>query len=170
MRQRVMIAMALACSPRVLIADEPTTALDVTIQAQILRLMTEMRERTGTSIILITHDLGIVAQTADRVVVMYAGEVVESADVRQILREPLHPYTIGLLRSLPRLDGDTDKLYNIPGGVPSVRDYPKGCRFSPRCDRVMGRCAEQKPKLVSLGGRTVKCWLYDGDGRGDARG
>ena len=121
MRQRIMIAMALACRPKILIADEPTTALDVTVQAQILRLMIELKEKTGTAIILITHDLGIVAQIADRVNVMYAGETVESADVRSIFREPLHPYTVGLLKSLPKINEERDKLYNIKGAVPSPK-------------------------------------------------
>lgn len=170
MRQRVMIAMALACNPRVLIADEPTTALDVTIQAQILRLMIDLKNKTGTSIILITHDLGIVAQIADRVTVMYAGEAVENADVRSIFREPLHPYTIGLLRSLPKINVEQEKLYNIVGSVPSHMNYPKGCRFSPRCERVMARCALEKPDLFPITGeREVRCWLYEGETK-DERG
>jgi oligopeptide/dipeptide ABC transporter ATP-binding protein len=162
MRQRVMIAMALACNPKVLIADEPTTALDVTIQAQILRLMMELKERTGTSIILITHDLGVVAQVADRVVVMYAGEAVETASVRSILQDPLHPYTVGLIRSLPRIDLEQEKLYNIAGTVPSPKNYTKECRFSPRCERVSEKCRTQKPALVAIGDRQVRCWHYCG--------
>ncbi|MCC8185483.1 ABC transporter ATP-binding protein [Cloacibacillus porcorum] len=168
MRQRIMIAMALACRPKILIADEPTTALDVTVQAQILRLMIELKEKTGTAIILITHDLGIVAQIADRVNVMYAGETVESADVRSIFREPLHPYTVGLLKSLPKINEERDKLYNIKGAVPSPKNYPQGCRFSPRCERAAEKCRSQKPGLFAVGeGRCVRCWLYeDKEGKG----
>ncbi len=161
MRQRVMIAMALACNPRILIADEPTTALDVTIQAQILRLMVDLKEKTNTSIILITHDLGIVAQIAQRVMVMYAGESVETADVKSVFKNPLHPYTIGLLESLPKINKDQEKLYNIRGTVPSPKDYPAGCRFSPRCDHCQEKCRNKKPPLIDLGdGRQVRCWLY----------
>ena len=168
MRQRIMIAMALACRPKILIADEPTTALDVTVQAQILRLMIELKEKTGTAIILITHDLGIVAQIADRVNVMYAGETVESADVRSIFREPLHPYTVGLLKSLPKINEERDKLYNIKGAVPSPKNYPQGCRFSTRCERAAEKCRSQKPGLFAAGeGRCVRCWLYeDKEGKG----
>ena len=161
MRQRVMIAMALACNPRILIADEPTTALDVTIQAQILRLMNDLKEKTNTSIILITHDLGIVAQIAQRVMVMYAGESVETADVKSVFKNPLHPYTIGLLESLPKINRDQEKLYNIRGTVPSPKDYPAGCRFSPRCDHCQDKCRNEKPPLIDLeDGRQVRCWLY----------
>lgn len=161
MRQRVMIAMALACNPRILIADEPTTALDVTIQAQILRLMIDLKEKTNTSIILITHDLGIVAQIAQRVMVMYAGESVETADVKSVFKNPLHPYTIGLLESLPKINRDQEKLYNIRGTVPSPKDYPAGCRFSPRCDHCQDKCRNEKPPLIDLeDGRQVRCWLY----------
>ena len=161
MRQRVMIAMALACNPRILIADEPTTALDVTIQAQILRLMIDLKEKTNTSIILITHDLGIVAQIAQRVMVMYAGESVETADVKSVFKNPLHPYTVGLLESLPKINRDQEKLYNIRGTVPSPKDYPAGCRFSPRCDHCQDKCRNEKPPLIDLGdGRQVRCWLY----------
>ena len=161
MRQRVMIAMALACNPRILIADEPTTALDVTIQAQILRLMIDLKEKTNTSIILITHDLGIVVQIAQRVMVMYAGESVETADVKSVFKNPLHPYTIGLLESLPKINRDQEKLYNIRGTVPSPKDYPAGCRFSPRCDHCQDKCRNEKPPLIDLeDGRQVRCWLY----------
>ena len=164
MRQRIMIAMALACKPKILIADEPTTALDVTIQAQILRLMIDLKERTNTAIILITHDLGIVAQIADRVIVMYAGEAVESADVRSIFKDPLHPYTGGLLDSLPKINEEQDKLYTIVGSVPSPRNYPVGCRFAPRCEKAVDRCHTDKPGLVRMGGREVRCWLYSDEG------
>ena len=141
MRQRVMIAIALACNPKILIADEPTTALDVTIQAQILRLLSDLKKKTNTAIILITHDLGIVAQIAENVMVMYAGEAVEYADVKSIYREPLHPYTIGLLKSIPKMTEDRDKLYNIKGTIPSPNNYPKGCRFAPRCEYKIGRAS-----------------------------
>lgn len=168
MRQRVMIAMALACRPKILIADEPTTALDVTIQAQILRLMIELKEKTNTAIILITHDLGIVAQIAQRVMVMYAGQAVEYADVKSVFKAPLHPYTRGLLNSLPKINQEQDKLYNIKGAVPSPKDYPQGCRFSPRCERCLDKCHGEKPPLFSLAdGRRVRCWLYEKEGRAD---
>lgn len=162
MRQRIMIAMALACKPKILIADEPTTALDVTIQAQILRLLIELKEKTNTAIILITHDLGIVAQFATNVIVMYAGEVVENADVRSIFRKPLHPYTEGLLKSIPKISEDQEILYNIKGALPSPRDYPKGCRFAPRCEKKTGVCLDSKPDLISLhGGRKVRCHTFE---------
>ncbi len=148
MRQRVMIAMALACNPKILIADEPTTALDVTIQAQILKLMDDLKKKTKTAIILITHDLGIVAQIAQNVMVMYAGEVVEYSDVRSIFKNPLHPYTIGLLESIPKLNEEKEILYNIKGNVPTPKDYPKGCRFFSRCERAKIQCRDEKPTLL----------------------
>ncbi len=162
MRQRIMIAMALACNPKILIADEPTTALDVTIQAQILRLMSDLKEKTNTAIILITHDLGIVAQIAKNVMVMYAGEAVEYGDVHSIFINPLHPYTIGLLESIPKLNDEKEKLYNIKGTVPNPRDYPKGCRFAPRCDKVIDKCINEKPPLKEVGNnRKVRCWNHE---------
>jgi oligopeptide/dipeptide ABC transporter ATP-binding protein len=165
MAQRVMIAMALACVPELLLADEPTTALDVTIQAQILDLMLEMREKMGTSIILITHDLGVIAELAERVAVMYAGEIVEQAEVGELFDHPLHPYTQGLIGSIPILGKIKDKLDVIPGNVPNLINLPAGCRFAPRC---MARikyglkiCADAKPDLVeTMPGHTVRCWLY----------
>lgn len=163
MRQRIMIAIALACNPKILIADEPTTALDVTIQAQILRLISDLKKKTNTAIILITHDLGIVAQIAENVMVMYAGEAVEYADVKSIYREPLHPYTIGLLKSIPKMTEDKDKLYNIKGTIPSPKNYPKGCRFAPRCEQAMEICMNEKPNLIQLdNGRKIRCWKYKG--------
>ena len=160
MRQRVVIAMALACEPEILIADEPTTALDVTIQAQILQLMNDLRERTGTAILLITHDLGVVAQTCDRVVVMYAGQKVEEAPVRDLFHNPSHPYTRALLRSIPR-SGKKEKgkrLETISGIVPSLFDMPKACRFADRCDCVQDQCRSDMPEIVSLGEqRAVRC-------------
>ena len=163
MRQRVMIAMALACNPKILIADEPTTALDVTIQAQILKLMAGLQEKTQTSIILITHDLGIVAQIARNVMVMYAGEEVEYADVRTIFKDPRHPYTIGLLKSIPSINEERDTLYTIKGMVPSPRDLPKGCRFAPRCEHACQRCLEERPPIFDVGnGHRVRCWNCQG--------
>ena len=162
MRQRVMIAMSLACDPRILIADEPTTALDVTIQAQILCLLNDLKRETGTAIILITHDLGVVAETADKVMVMSAGEVVEYADTHPLFRQPLHPYTLGLLESIPKINVKADRLYNIKGMIPAPKDYPKGCRFAPRCEHCQTRCFEEKPPLFDMGeGRKVRCWKYE---------
>ena len=168
MRQRVMIAIALACNPRLLIADEPTTALDVTIQAQILDLMDKLKAEMGMSIILITHDLGIVAETAQRVIVMYAGEIVEEAKVHALFGEPMHPYTRGLLHSIPRVDKRAlkrRKLEAIPGVVPSMLDLPRGCRFAPRCQYSMSVCLEDAPPLFEKkGGHKVRCWLSESKG------
>lgn len=164
MLQRVMISMALAPEPSLLIADEPTTALDVTIQAQILELMNELKRRIGTSIILITHDLGVVAETCDRVAVMYAGVIAEVGDVREIFTHPLHPYTQGLIASLPRLDNPDKKLDSIPGSVPNLIRPPAGCRFHPRCPHVMDRCKVERPPMIQQGaGHAVACWLYQGE-------
>jgi peptide/nickel transport system ATP-binding protein len=159
MRQRVMVAMALACKPKLLIADEPTTALDVTIQAQILDLMRTLREETGTAIILITHDLGVVAELADDVVVMYAGRIVERATVAALFAEPQHPYTVGLLGSIPRLDIEQDRLAAIEGQVPNPLPPVAGCRFHPRCPFVIERCRHEDPPLIDLGnGHESACW------------
>jgi peptide/nickel transport system ATP-binding protein len=165
MAQRVMIAMALACEPELLIADEPTTALDVTIQAQILDLMRDLREQTGTAIVLITHDLGVVAEMCDRVAVMYAGEIVEYTDVQALFKDPLHPYTRGLIASIPVVGEERDDLAVIPGTVPNLIDLPKGCRFAPRCaarieeDVVMA--TDVHPVLLPVRpGHDVRCWLY----------
>ncbi len=159
MRQRVMIAMALSCNPALLIADEPTTALDVTIQAQILDLLHELQARLGMAILLITHDLGVIAEIADDVLVMYAGKIVESAPVAAIFADPQHPYTIGLLGSIPRLGEYRDRLATIEGSVPSPANQPKGCRFSPRCPFADAQCREQQPPLRTLGaGHQVACW------------
>ena len=161
MRQRVMIAMALACNPSILIADEPTTALDVTIQAQIMHLLNDLQKDNKTSIILITHDLGVVAQIAQRVMVMYAGKAVEYANVEEIFKNPLHPYTEGLLKSIPMPTDKKDTLFSIKGNIPSPKDYPEGCRFSSRCDKCMKKCPIQEPPLVEMpDGRKVRCWLY----------
>lgn len=159
MRQRVMIAMALSCDPKLLIADEPTTALDVTIQAQILRLMLRLKEDLGTAIMLITHDLGVIAQTADKVAVMYAGRIVEMAEVATLFRSPCHPYTIGLLGSIPLLNESRDRLHTIPGAVPNLMELPPGCRFHPRCDAAKDICRESDPPLVDLdSGHWACCW------------
>ncbi len=159
MRQRAMIAMALACEPRLLIADEPTTALDVTIQAQILELMRTLQEETGTAVILITHDLGVVAEVADEVVVMYAGRVVERAPVARLFEEPQHPYTVGLLGSIPRLDADQERLASIDGQVPSPLNPPRGCGFAPRCPFADAHCHAVAPALVPVGASHVAaCW------------
>jgi oligopeptide/dipeptide ABC transporter ATP-binding protein len=161
MRQRVMIAMALACNPKLLIADEPTTALDVTIQAQILELMKKLKVEINASVLLITHNLGVVAETCQRVIVMYAGKIVEEGDVIDILENPRHPYTQGLLKSIPSIDSDTDRLDSIPGLVPNPLNMPKGCRFEPRCSKATGRCRQKQPGLTVLGEeRTVSCFLY----------
>jgi len=164
MRQRVMIAMALACSPELLIADEPTTALDVTIQAQILDLMLKLKEKFNTSIMLITHDLGVVAEVADRVVVMYCGKVVEKAPVIELFENPMHPYTIGLLHSIPKIDEDKDILFMIPGTVPNPLEMPEGCAFSDRCNKCMPICKKSMPPLLQHEGRQVRCFLYNQKG------
>jgi oligopeptide transport system ATP-binding protein len=162
MRQRVMIAMALACDPELIIADEPTTALDVTIQAQILTLMKKLQKETNTSIILITHDLGVVAEVCDKVIVMYAGEVVESGSVEEIFRNPTHPYTKGLMKSVPRLDMDrSSRLYSIVGSPPDLLDPPKGCSFYPRCEYAMKVCKDYHPELELVSGtQQSSCWLH----------
>ncbi len=161
MKQRAMIAMALSCNPKILIADEPTTALDVTIQAQILDLMLKMKAEFDTSIVLITHDLGVIAEMAQKVVVMYAGKVLEQADVNHIFENPLHPYTQGLLNSLPKMDtAHKQKLNTIPGMVPSLYDLPEGCKFSPRCAFVMEVCQQSEPELIEVrDGHWSRCWL-----------
>ncbi|MNO26450.1 Oligopeptide transport ATP-binding protein OppD [compost metagenome] len=163
MRQRVMIAMALICKPKLLIADEPTTALDVTIQAQILELMKQLQQESGAAILLVTHDLGVVAEMADQVIVMYAGQVVEAADVFTLFRAPQHPYTQGLMKSIPRLDQHKkERLFAIPGAVPSLKEIPSGCRFHPRCPLAVGRCKEEQPELISAAaadGHRVRCWM-----------
>jgi peptide/nickel transport system ATP-binding protein len=167
MRQRGMIAMAMICSPKILIADEPTTALDVTIQMQILELMRRMREEFGTSILFITHDLGVVAELADQVIVMYAGQVVENASADMLFEKPLHPYTSALLASIPFMDVDKARLYSIPGVVPDASKFPSHCRFAARCDRAEEVCLQGMPELEEIDkGHRVRCYLAN---RGGAR-
>jgi oligopeptide/dipeptide ABC transporter ATP-binding protein len=158
MQQRVMIAMALASRPKLLVADEPTTALDVTIQAQILELLRELKERLGMAILLITHNLGIVGEMADRVAVMYAGQIVELAPARELLRRPLHPYTRALMASVPRLHGEVQRLAAIPGNVPRPGHFPPGCRFAPRCAIARAECSAKNPELIEVEPqRWVRC-------------
>jgi len=161
MRQRAMIAMALSCNPKLLIADEPTTALDVTIQAQILELMKDLKEKINTAIIFITHDLGVIAEIAQHVVVMYSGKIVENTDVKRLFNEPLHPYTAGLIRSKPKLEEEKEVLEYIPGTVPNPMEMPQGCAFHPRCPEVMDICCREMPDLLEPKPRhLVRCWLY----------
>jgi oligopeptide/dipeptide ABC transporter ATP-binding protein len=171
MRQRVMIAMALVCHPRVLIADEPTTALDVTIQAQILELLDRLQQELGMAVLLITHDLGIVAGHADRVVVMYAGRVMETATTTELFDRPTHPYTEGLLAAVPRIDAPRSRLHAIPGQVPAATAWPAGCRFHPRCPYAWDKCVAEEPPLLEVGepGHTARCWLVSEPERRVAR-
>ncbi|WP_141604370.1 ABC transporter ATP-binding protein [Terrilactibacillus laevilacticus] len=169
MRQRVMIAMGMVCQPELLIADEPTTALDVTIQAQILELMKDLKQKNQTSIILITHDLGVVAEMCDRVMVMYSGKIVEEADVYTLFQNPKHPYTKGLLASTPKIRQHTNRLGSIPGSVPSLNEKMDGCRFAPRCPFVMKKCKVQMPDLISVeDGSSCRCWLHESERMGVA--
>lgn len=172
MRQRVMIAMALCCNPRLLIADEPTTALDVTIQAQILDLIKELKEKREMSVIIITHDLGVVADVAQKIIVMYGGNIMEYGTVRELYLEPMHPYTKGLLASIPSLTTDKAKpLYTIRGIVPDLSKLPKGCVFSTRCDQCMEKCRQERPPLKVLpSGRQIRCWLYEDGKEGTGNG
>ena len=165
MKQRVVIAIALSCSPELLIADEPTTALDVTIQAQVLALMDDLKKRTQTSMIIITHDLGIVVRTCDYVAIMYAGEIVEYGSVEQIYSPGKHhPYTIGLFGSIPKIYGNEKRLAPIEGLIPDPTDLPVGCKFSPRCSRCMDLCREKEPRDMKEDGHVIKCFLYNGEG------
>ncbi|NHM32964.1 ABC transporter ATP-binding protein [Neobacillus terrae] len=171
MRQRVMIAIAMACNPRLLICDEPTTALDVTVQAQILDLMNKLKQMNDMGIIMITHDLGVVAEVCDRVIVMYAGKVVEQGMAEELFANPKHPYTIGLMQSIPKLGERKNQLGSIPGTVPSPKNMPLGCRFADRCNKAMDICRGKQPSTVEVGpNHTAACWLYEekGVGRYDA--
>jgi peptide/nickel transport system ATP-binding protein len=160
MRQRVMIAMAMACQPKLLIADEPTTALDVSVQAQIIALLKRLCRNHGTAVMLITHDMGVIAETADRVAVMYAGRIVEIGAVRDVVQSPRHPYTIGLMGSIPKPDVDTPRLTQIPGTMPRLTAIPTGCAFHPRCPRAFAPCAIERPNLKTHGSAEVACWLF----------
>jgi len=161
MRQRVMIGMALSCDPQLLIADEPTTALDVTIQAQILELMDSLKAKFNMSIIIITHDLGVIAEMANRVAVIYAGKVVEYTDVISLFKNPLHPYTYGLMKAIPYVNKNVNRLYAIPGIVPDPLEFPSGCKFNPRCRFITERCKNEEPNLIEVEpGHKVRCWHY----------
>jgi len=161
MRQRVVIALALAAEPELVIADEPTTALDVSIQAQIIDVLKEQCTQRGASVILITHDMGVIAETADRVAVMYSGRIAEIGPVKDIIKYALHPYTKGLMGSIPSLSQQTDRLVQIPGSMPRLTDIPQGCAFNPRCQEIMEKCRCDRPDLINREGREVACWLYD---------
>lgn len=160
MRQRVMIAMALSCQPDLLIADEPTTALDVTIQAQILELISDIKSRFNMSVMIITHDLGVVAGVADKVIVMYAGKIMEYADIRSLFSSPLHPYTKGLMDSIPKIDSEEKRLKSIAGTLPNLIEHFTGCRFASRCSEAKEICRTKEPSLADIGGRSVRCFLY----------
>ncbi|WP_311775122.1 ABC transporter ATP-binding protein [Alkalihalobacillus sp. TS-13] len=166
MRQRVMIAMAISCKPSLLIADEPTTALDVTIQAQILSLMKEIQKENDMGILMITHDLGVVAEVCNRVIVMYAGRVVEETTVELLFENPKHPYTKGLIASVPKIGSGSKRLHSIPGTVPSPTNMPTGCKFAPRCKDVMDFCHTEEPGLIEEDGHSCRCWLYQDQRQG----
>ena len=161
MRQRVVIALALAAEPELVIADEPTTALDVSVQAQIIDVLKEQCTQHGASVILITHDMGVIAETADRVAVMYSGRIAEIGPVREIIQSAKHPYTSGLMGSIPTLAQEEDRLVQIPGSMPRLSDIPPGCPFNPRCDKVFDKCRVQRPALIPVENRQVACWLYE---------
>lgn len=161
MRQRVVIALALAADPKLIVADEPTTALDVSIQAQIIDLLKKLCKENGTSVMLITHDMGVIAETADRVAVMYAGRIIEIGPVQQVIQEALHPYTNGLMRSIPTLDPEIQELEQIPGSMPRLNAIPAGCAFNPRCREVFDKCLTDRPNLLAVNGRQVACWLHE---------
>jgi peptide/nickel transport system ATP-binding protein len=161
MRQRVVIALALCAEPEFIIADEPTTALDVSVQAQIIALIKRLCAERGTSVMLVTHDMGVIAETADRVAVMYAGRIAEIGPVREVVKEPLHPYAKGLMGAIPSLEGETDRLVQIPGSMPRLSAIPPGCAFNPRCPHAFARCHVERPELIPVGDRRVACHLYD---------
>jgi peptide/nickel transport system ATP-binding protein len=162
MRQRVVIALALCANPRLIIADEPTTALDVSIQAQIITLLKCLCRDHATAVMLITHDMGVIAETADRVAVMYAGRIAEIGPVRQVIKHPLHPYTVGLMGSIPSVGMERERLAQIDGAMPRLNAIPLGCAFNPRCDRALDRCRAERPGLMSKGTSDVACWLHGG--------
>ena len=162
MRQRVVIALALCAEPELVIADEPTTALDVSVQSQIIKLLKRICHDYGAAVILITHDMGVIAETADRVAVLYAGRIVEIGPVREVIRDPKHPYTVGLMRSIPSMRHDVDRLYQIEGSMPRLDAIPPGCPFNPRCPHAWDRCRRERPELLETGGpNRAACWLYD---------
>lgn len=163
MRQRVVIALALAAEPKLIVADEPTTALDVSIQAQIIDLLKKLCKEHGTSVMLITHDMGVIAETADRVAVMYAGRIIEVGPVHEVIQRPLHPYTAGLMRSIPDIQHSLERLEQIPGSMPRLNATPPGCAFNPRCKDVMPRCKVERPELIPVQERQVACWLHQGE-------
>ena len=162
MRQRVVIALALCANPRLIIADEPTTALDVSIQAQIIALLKRLCRTHGTAVMLITHDMGVIAETADRVAVMYAGRIVEIGGVADVILRPSHPYTIGLMGSIPRIGQTGARLAQIEGSMPRLTEIPRGCAFNPRCPQAFDRCRVERPELLAVGGSHAACWLHDG--------
>jgi peptide/nickel transport system ATP-binding protein len=162
MRQRVVIALALCANPRLIIADEPTTALDVSIQAQIIALLKKLCREHGTAVMLVTHDMGVIAETADRVAVMYAGRIAEIGPARQVIKQPLHPYTVGLMGSIPTVGTDADRLVQIEGAMPRLTEIPPGCAFNPRCPKAFERCRVERPDLIQIGPAGTACWLYDG--------
>jgi peptide/nickel transport system ATP-binding protein len=164
MRQRVVIALALCAEPRLVIADEPTTALDVSIQAQIIALLKRITREHGTAVMLVTHDMGVIAETADRVAVMYAGRIVEVGPVRDVVKMPAHPYTEGLMGSIPSLETRVDRLRQIDGSMPRLTAIPDGCAFNPRCDRVFARCRVERPDLMAAGPTRAACWLQANGG------
>ncbi|MBP7567522.1 MAG: ABC transporter ATP-binding protein [Burkholderiaceae bacterium] len=161
MRQRVVIALALAAEPQLIVADEPTTALDVSIQAQIIQLLKRICRERGAAVMLITHDMGVIAETCDRVAVMYAGRVAEIGPVREVIHQPAHPYTVGLMASIPDIDADRDTLAQIDGAMPRLNAIPTGCAFNPRCGRAFLRCTEERPELIDAGATRAACWLHD---------
>lgn len=161
MRQRVVIALALAADPKLIVADEPTTALDVSIQAQIIDLLKKLCKENGTSVMLITHDMGVIAETADRVAVMYAGRIIEIGAVQDVIQHALHPYTNGLMRSIPTLDAEVSELEQIPGSMPRLNAIPKGCAFNPRCREAFDKCLVERPELITVNNRQVACWLHE---------
>ena len=161
MRQRVVIALALAADPELIVADEPTTALDVSIQAQIISLLKKLCREHGTAVMLVTHDMGVIAETADRVAVMYAGRIAEIGPVADVIHRPQHPYTVGLMGSIPSIAQDRDRLAQIDGAMPRLNAIPPGCAFNPRCPRVMPVCRERRPDLIDAGASQAACWLHD---------
>jgi peptide/nickel transport system ATP-binding protein len=165
MRQRVVIALALCAEPRLIVADEPTTALDVSIQAQIIALLKSLAREKGTAMMLVTHDMGVIAETADRVAVMYAGRIAEIGPVRNVVKQASHPYTVGLMGSIPPLDRRVERLAQIDGAMPRLSAIPKGCAYNPRCPKAFARCTEDRPDLLPAGATQAACWLYAGEGK-----